>query len=165
MIAANHNRCGHFALGNEFVEFQSGQMPFAITQPADARGQTLKRHALLGHANPAFQRFIFGEQFQNRFVGAEQILFIATQRHPAKRPFAFAEQRADKRRHEARIVERILYARIEGALPQIVAVIKHDRAALLKVQHCLHVPRHRRARSARKLGRITLAQSRRFFQR
>ena len=128
-------------------------------------GRPLKRHALLRHANPAFQRFVFREQFQDRFVGAEQIFLVAAQRHPAKRAFAFAEQRPNKRGHKAGIIERILHARIKGALPQVVAVIKHDRAALLKFQHRLHVPRHRRARSPRKLIGIALAQFIRFFQR
>ena len=129
------------ALGNQFVELQPGLGALAVAQPADARRQPLEGHLLARHVQPAVQVLVFGEELQDGFVGAVDILRVAGERHPAEGPFALAEQRADVGRHKAGKLEGIVHAVVKGALAQVVAVIEHLRARLLEIQHGLHMAR------------------------
>ena len=63
----------------------------------------------------------------------------AGERHPAERPAAFAEQRANVFRHEAGNLEGILDARLLGLRANVVAVVERHRAPALQRQHGLNV--------------------------
>src|SRR5881394_2625276 len=101
MIAADHNRRFHFSFSDESIEQQSRTMTFTVSEPADARRQSLKLDALLRHTNPAMQRRIIREKLEDRFVGHEQIVRIARQHRPAERALSFAEKRTNEERHKA----------------------------------------------------------------
>ena len=141
VVAADDD--GRFQLSgaHHFVERQPRLVPFTQPQPADARGQALKGDALARHVEPAVRVRVVGEQFLDLGVGLVDVLRVATQRHPAERPFALAEQRADVGGHEAGEVKRVLHALVQRHLSDVVAVIDHRDAHALEVEHGLHVLR------------------------
>ena len=76
------------------------------------------------------------------------------ERDPAERALALAEQRADVRGQEARVVERPLEAAELGLGAQAVAVVEHLGALVEEAHHAAAVHRHRLARPADELLRI-----------
>ncbi len=111
-------------------------------------GQTLERHARLGHLDPAMQAGVVGEQLEDRAVRAEDVGGVARERRPPERPAALAELWPDERGHEPGVRERVLDARLlrEGA--KVVAVVEDHGAGGLEGQHRADVGRHRAARPA-----------------
>ena len=77
MIAPDHDRRFHFSAGDQFIELQSRLDALAISQPADARRQSLERDFLARHLQPALQMIVFGEQFHDGFVGRVNIFLVA----------------------------------------------------------------------------------------
>ena len=87
------------------------------------------------------------------------VLRVAGQRHPAERPLALAEQRADVRRHEAGEVEARPSRRASCAHgADVVAVVEDVRAGRLEREHRLDVLGHRLAARAARTPRVALAQ-------
>ena len=76
-----------------------------------------------------------GQELADLLVGPADVLGVAGERDPAERTLALAEERADIGLDEARIVEGVGYADVMRHLAQIVAVVEHDRAALLEFEH------------------------------
>ena len=105
MIAADHDRRLQLARAHQAVHGHAEFRALAVAQPADARRQALKVDALARQRQPARQRFVVRKQLERQAVGAVDVLGIAGERHPAERPAAFAEQRADVLGHEAGNVE------------------------------------------------------------
>jgi hypothetical protein len=75
---------------------------------------------------------------------------------PAERALALAEQRPDVGRHEAREVEGVLHALVEGHLADVVAVVDGRDAHGLEVEHGLHVHRARLRRRLLERGMLRL---------
>ena len=98
----------------------------AISQPADARRQTLKPHALLRQRDPPAQDFVVREHFEHKLVRAMDIGWLAGQRGPAKGTAAFAEKRTDVCRHEAGKIVGVFHALLKGERADVVAVIERD---------------------------------------
>ena len=90
---------------------------------------------------------ILREELEYQPVGAMQILCVAGERHPAKRPLPLAEERPDVFRHEAGNRERVRHAGVARFGPDVVAVVEGDRTPFLQVEHRLHVGRNARARA------------------
>ena len=126
---------------HHLVEGQTGAMALAEADPADARRQALERDALARHVEPAVQVRVVGEEFLHLRVGLADVLRVARERDPAKRPLAAAEQRPDVGRHEAGEVERVLHALVERDLADVVAVVDGRDAHRLEVEHRPHVHR------------------------
>src|SRR5205807_8146176 len=98
--------------------------PFAITEPADTRGQSLKVDPLFRQFHPPCKGFVLGKKVEREFIGAGDISRVATQRDPAKGTFPFAEKRPDVFRDEPRNVESVLDASFFCLRPNVVPVIK-----------------------------------------
>src|ERR1041385_9104598 len=100
MIAADRDRRLQIATLHEVVDRLAHLGAFTVTEPADARRQPLKMHAVARETQPAIQRPIFGKHLQREIVSLANVLRIARQRDPAKWPLTFAEERANVLRHE-----------------------------------------------------------------
>ena len=155
MIAADDDRRLELARPYHLVEREAGEMALAQPQPADARGQALERDALARHPEPAMQMRIGGKELLHLAIGLVDVLGIAGQRHPAERPLAFAEQRADVGRHEARKGERVRDAFVERDLADVVAVVerrerpgRETRASRSRARRSTASPRRRVPRAA-----------------
>src|SRR3546814_6767935 len=105
MIAADHDGALELAAFDHLVERQAGDIALAQSKPADARRQALKRNTFPGHVQPAVHMRVFRKELFDLAIGLVDVLRVARQGHPAKRPLALAEQRADIRGHEARSAE------------------------------------------------------------
>ena len=126
---------------DELVEGEPGPRALAVAEPADPGRQALERDPRLGHLDPAMQAGVVGEQLEDGPIGPEDVGRVAGQRGPAERAATLAELRPDEGGHEARIVERVLDARLEGERAQVVAVVEDDRAGPLEGEHRLDVAR------------------------
>ena len=159
MIAPNDDGGAHFPLTHQFVELQPGFVALTEPQPADARWQTLECHALLGHRDPAVQRFIMGEELENRLVRSCNIRRIAGKGHPTKRSTPDAELRANIGGHKSRKRERVLESVIKRTLTDVVSIVERLCASPPEFDHQLHVPRYRIGGSANILIGIAKPQS------
>ena len=90
---------------------------------------------------------VAGKEFLDLAVRLVDVLGVAGQRDPAKRPLAFAEQRANIRRHETRECERVGEPFVVRDLADVVAVVERRNALRVKGEH------RRDVRLARRLGR------------
>ena len=102
----------------------------------------MEGHALLGHADPALERLVLGEELEQDLVRGENVLGVARERHPTEGSLAFAEERADVLGYEAFEVEGILEAGFLGVTAQVVAVVEGVGAARLELDHELAVVLH-----------------------
>src|SRR5450432_3800975 len=108
MIAANDNRRNDFALPHELVHRNPKLRARAVTEPANARGQTLKLNPLPGEFHPTRERLVFREQLDRQAIGPRNVGGIATERDPTERSLPFAEERPDIFWHEPGNIERLL---------------------------------------------------------
>ena len=98
-------------------------------------GRPLKMNSLPRHVEPAMQMGVVGQQFLHLGVGAKMSSGSPEKRDPAKRPDAFAKQRADIGRHEAGEGKGVGHALVLGYLADVVAVVEDGRAAGLHFEH------------------------------
>src|SRR5258708_2288563 len=84
--------------------------------------------------------------------------WIDGQGHPAERPAALLELGPDERRHETRIVERVLDAGVPRLRAEVVAVVEDDRAVALEREHRPHMVGHRGGRAADVLIGLVLTE-------
>src|SRR5947207_1279491 len=124
MIASDDDWGLQLAARDHFVEGEAGEMSLAQAKPAYARRKPLKRDALVRHVEPAMKVRVRGKQFLYLAIGLVDVLGIAGERNPAKRSFAFTEQRANVRRNKARKVERVRNTFVACDLANVVAVIE-----------------------------------------
>ena len=89
MIATDDDGSLQPPVRNHPVHFESEARAFAVTEPANARGETLKLDVLRASA---IQRVIFGlsENRRQTLVGGGNIGGVSGKRHPAERAAAFA---------------------------------------------------------------------------
>ena len=158
MVPPDHDRRRHLARPDELVERQPGPRPLAVAEPADPRRQSLERDALLGERDPACERRVAGEQLEDRAIGPQDVVRVAGERGPPERAAALAELGPDEGRHEARVVERVVDAGVLRHRAQVVAVVEHDRAGSLELEHRPDVGGHRGGRAADVLVGLVLAQ-------
>jgi len=142
VIASDDDGCFDFSGGDEFVEFEAGAVAFAESEPADAAGETLEGDTFLGHGDPAFERFIFGKEFEDGLVGCFDIFGIAGEGGPSEGAAAEAELGSDECGDKSGEVECILAAIVERALTDVVAVVEGDRATFLQRYHLFDVFGH-----------------------
>jgi hypothetical protein len=142
VVASNHKRRFDNALSDQFIELKSSFIAFAITQPADACGQTLELDLLSGHSYPAMQRLILREELKNSLIGAIDIFWVARECHPTEGAFAATEEGTNKSRYKAGKVHGMSLASRQGLSPQIVAIIEDNGSSLLHLQHGTHMDHH-----------------------
>src|SRR5262247_1187423 len=65
VIAADDDRRSDFAGFHEMIDSLAKLGALAITQPANARGQTLEMHLCASKANPSTQDIIFRKEIQH----------------------------------------------------------------------------------------------------
>src|SRR5206468_12170037 len=131
------------AAGHQVVDTLAELSALAVAEPAHARGQSLERHALAREAYPPRESSVLGKELEHELVGAPDVGFISGERDPAERTASLGEERADVRRHESRIAERIRVPRGAGFAPQVVPVVESDRAPRGERHDRLAVARHR----------------------
>src|SRR5580693_6583618 len=130
MIPANHDRSLQFTPRNQVVQPQTKFVALAIPQPANPRWQSLKLHALLSQFNPSRQMLVLGEHFEYQPIGTRDVRRLSRKRRPPKRSFAFAEQRANVRRHKPREVISVLHALLKRECPNVVSIVERHRPKL-----------------------------------
>src|SRR5687768_14313666 len=101
MIASNDDRSLELSACHQVVECYAESRALTLSEPADARRQTLERDPLACHVDPTREMCIVREQLQHQLVGAMDVGGVARQCHPSERALPFAEQRADICGHEA----------------------------------------------------------------
>src|SRR3989449_5075411 len=119
MVPADHHRGADLSLLHQVVERATERGTLALSQPADAGGQSLEGDTLPGEPDPARQVLVLGEQLAHQAVGTADNVLVAAHRDPTERPLAFPEQRPDVLGDETRAVERL---RDTGILPLGAAV-------------------------------------------
>src|SRR6202040_1823389 len=124
MIATNRHRRVDFTPLDQIIDGQTELCPFPISQPANARRQSLKLDSLSRQINPTPKNSIVWKQLQHQFVGNRDIGRLPRERRPAKRAATFAKQRTDIFRHETRKVVCVLYSVLKSEGPNIVAVVE-----------------------------------------
>ena len=95
VVAPDHDRRLQLARGDHLVEAQPGEVALAVAEPANPRRQALELHLLAGQ--PIQRAMCSWSPNSSRIASSVRVdvLGIAGQRHPAERPLALAEQRAD----------------------------------------------------------------------
>ena len=111
-------------------------------------------------AQPAIQRAIFRKHLEREIVSLANVFSVAGKRDPAKRSFAFAEERTNVLRNKTRYLKRVLATRIKCLLANVVAVIKRNCARAFQRQHGFDVPRHRLHRTLDVSSRIFFTKRR-----
>src|SRR5258707_14016396 len=109
-------------------------MTLSQTNPADARRQSLKMNLRARHVEPVMQMRIVRDQLFDFGVGLVDVFRISGECDPAERSDAAAEQRADVFRHETGETKSVSDTRIEGDLPDVVAVFEHRQSHALEAQ-------------------------------
>src|SRR5207247_10252746 len=94
-VPAARPRGARLSLRHQVVERATERGTLALSQPADAGGQSLEGATLPGEPDPARQVLVLGEQLAHQAVGTADIVRIAAQRDPTERPLPFAEQGPD----------------------------------------------------------------------
>ena len=61
MVATNHDWPLQLTLANHFVEAQAKSVTLAVTQPTNARWQTLESNTFLRQLDPLMQTIVIGE--------------------------------------------------------------------------------------------------------
>src|ERR671911_1420348 len=133
------------AVGHELVEAEACPVPFACSEPADARGETLEMDLLAGLRDPTCQPLVVRKKLQDRIVRRRYIRLLARERGPPERPLALAEQRPDVRGHEPRVTVGPFEAAESGLPAQRVAVVEDLGPLLLETHHRRAVAGHRGA--------------------
>ena len=154
MITPDDDRSLQLTRSNHLVEAQPKTVPFAVTEPADARWQALESDAFASQLDPTVETLVVRELFKHRLVSGRDIGWVPRQRNPAERSEALAEQRANVGREKAGVVERPLEPTQFGLGPQAVAVVEHLGPGVHEPHHCLAMCGHCRTRSTRELGRV-----------
>src|SRR5438045_8664690 len=122
MVAANHHRGFDLPLPHQVIDSQTKLSTLTITQPADARRESLKFYALAGEVDPTFKNLVLGKEFQNQIVCNGDISGIAGKRCPAEGAASFAEKWTNIGWDEAREIVCILDTALEGKGADGVAV-------------------------------------------
>src|SRR5882724_11644961 len=117
MIATDRDGRFQIAAPHQLVDSFAHLGAFAVTEPADSRRQTLELHPVTRQTQPAIQRLVFRKKFEREIVGFANVIRIARECDPAKRPFAFAKKRTDVFRDKAGNLESVFYSGVESHLP------------------------------------------------
>src|SRR3989304_1634704 len=92
MIPADHDRGFYFTSRYQIIENRTHCCPLAVSQPANACGQTLERDLVLRLLNPVAELLVLREGLKDRAVRTINVLRIARERFTAEWAFAFAEE-------------------------------------------------------------------------
>src|SRR5438445_13846469 len=68
MIAADRNRRFQITTPDEFIDRLAHLRTFAVPEPSNARGQSLKVNPVARQTQPAIQSLIFWKKFQGQIV-------------------------------------------------------------------------------------------------
>src|ERR1700754_2082399 len=124
MIATDCDRSSQVSTLYEVINRLTHLRSLAITKPANSRRQPLEVHSISGESQPTIKRSVLRKHFQRQIVSLANVIFDSGKRHPAKRPFSFAEQRTNILRKKARNFESIFTARIKAFLGNVFTKVK-----------------------------------------
>src|SRR5579872_402108 len=100
MIASDYDRCLELATRHHLVECEPDAGPVAEPEPANTCGQTLKRDAFARQVEPLMQVLVLSNEFFDFCIGPIDIIGIAGECHPTKRPNAATKERPNVGRDE-----------------------------------------------------------------
>src|SRR5262245_39277445 len=100
-------------------------MAFAIAEPANASGQSLKSDPLLCKRKPTLQRNFVRKKFRERAIACVNVAGLTGERHKTKRPHAFAKKWPNVFGHKTIVGKRALATTVSRFGAQIIAVIKN----------------------------------------
>ncbi len=163
VIATDDDGGFDFAGADEIVEGEASAVAFSQPEPTDAAGEALEGNFFLSHVNPAAEGFIFGEEFEDGFVGLADVFGITGEGGPAEGAAASAELGANVGGDEAGEGEGVGIAIIEGALAEVVAVVEGFCAAGLELNHEFYMMGHGVGGAADIICWIGFAESIGFF--
>ena len=163
VVAADGDGGFEFAGGDEFIDGDAEFSAFAVSQPADAGGESLEADFFAGHPDPAAEGLVVGELFEDEFIGTGDIVGIAGEGYPSEGAFTFTEEGPDVGRDESGEGESFGVAGFFSLSAEVVAVIEDDRSAFLQFNHGLAVENHRSIGHANVFIRIGIPQFKCFF--
>ena len=165
VVAPDDDRRADRAVAHQVVEREPGPRAIAVTEPADACRQPLKRNAFARETQPARQRGVGGKQLEQLLVAARDVGRIARERGEPKRPGAAAKERPDEGRHEPRKREGAGEARPLRLRANVVAVVEHHGARVEVANHGGDVRAAALQRASLILVRIAVTQLGGSFER
>src|ERR1700726_4812937 len=128
MIPADDNRRFQFAAGDQAIEREAEFVALSVTEPADARRQSLESHAFLGEPDPPAEDFVVWEHLADQRIGAVDVRRLARKRYPAERAATLAEERSDIGGHEPGEIVGVLYTLLVRKGADVIAVVERYRA-------------------------------------
>ena len=108
MIAADDYRRFKLTGANQVVHRLAELGPFAVAKPQDARRKPLKLNPLASEFQPPRQDLIVGEKLQRKVISLSNVLRIAGQRDPSKRPTSLTKKRPDVLGYETGNLKRVV---------------------------------------------------------
>src|SRR5579859_7507042 len=91
----------------------------------------------LGQLDPAAQCFVLGEKIKHETIGTIDVSWVARQRNPTKRSFAFAKHWPDVGGNESLESECFGQSILQRLLANVIAIIKDDGSLTLQREHCV----------------------------
>ena len=156
MVSTNHDWPLQLTLAHHFVEAQAKSVTLAVTQPTNARWQTLEGNTFLSQLDPLMQAVVIGEFLKHCSVCCCNVGRIARECNPTEWALAFAKQWSNVRRQKAWVVEcSVVSAKLRFSSKR-VAIIEHFCAGIHKANHRLAVCGHCCSRTTNVLGGICL---------
>src|SRR4029453_18744319 len=109
---------------------------------------------------PATEEDVVREELAEPCVDRRDVRRVTGQRRPSEGPHSAAEERSDIGRNEARVCERVLYARLIGLTTEVVAIIENVAPCPDELEQPLDVQRDRGPRPPQVLLGIAGAERR-----
>ncbi len=164
MVAADDDRRANDLRSHQFIDRQAEFRAISLPQPTNARGQSLEGNLRRSFFHPAVQSHVIRKQSQHFAVNRKNIFRVSGKRRPAKRPLAFAEQRANVRGHKSRIRKRLGKSRFQRLSAQVIAIVEDHSPTPLELNHGFRVLDHGLLATPHILLRIALAQLQRVLE-
>src|SRR3990172_5691059 len=158
VIASDHDRGPHFSVGNELVEDRAHSGSLAVSQPANAGGESLERDLSLRLLNPSAELLVFRERLHHSAVGAVNILGIAGKSRPSKWTLAITKEWSDVFGNESRYGESILHTVRHRFAAYVISVVEDNRSHFLKLEQSAYMIGNRFAGKSDVFFRILFPQ-------
>ena len=128
--------------------------------PGNRRAQWLRSpdHAAGSELEPPAEQLVVRKELCELLVDARDVGGVAGERRPAKGPDPAAEERADVRRDEARVRERVLEAGVTRLAAEVVPVVEDVAADPRELEQALDVSGNRGPCAPQVLGRVARAE-------
>src|SRR5262249_8400717 len=93
MIAPDDDGGFNLSTLDEMIDSLAEPGAFAVTEPADSGGQSLKLYLLSREVNPSVEHFVFMKELQHQIVRNCDVARVARKRCPPERAASFRKHR------------------------------------------------------------------------